>query len=29
VASTRFEQKYDSLITELNENVEPEDLEYQ
>ena len=29
VASTRFEQKYDSLITDWNENVEPEELEYQ
>jgi len=28
-ASTRFEQKYDSLITDWNENVEPEELEYQ
>jgi len=29
VASTRFEQKYDRLITDCNENVEPEKLEYQ
>jgi len=29
VASTRFEQKYDSLITDWNENVEPEEIEYQ
>ena len=29
VASTRFEQKYGSLITEGNHDVEPEDLEYQ
>jgi len=29
VASNRFEQKYDSLITDWNENVEPEELEYQ
>lgn len=29
VASTRFEQKYDSLIKDWNKNVEPEKLEYQ
>ncbi|MBA7651824.1 Tyrosine recombinase XerC [subsurface metagenome] len=29
VASTRFEQKYDSLIKDWNKNIEPEKLKYQ